>query len=255
MELVIHIKMDLALNNLQRLICHKTHQTKPNHLSFSTSFLSIYLSNSISVFLSFFFSLYTSVYFLISIYLSISVFFVSFLFLSFSVFFFLSIYESYSIFVFLSLILYVCLYLSLFSHFYLRLSFFLSFFLFSHFSISLFILTFGGRILSQQPDMIYSSWVDSGQSVTRNSSDQWGVTDSIVFFDKVPLKLTTSMFFTTIYPSVNAVVWSKKVRRSLDEVTEVMKRSMVSGYIKMEKIVFRNVTTFFLYIVCCVTRF
>ena len=22
--------MDLALNNLQRLICHKTHQTKPN---------------------------------------------------------------------------------------------------------------------------------------------------------------------------------------------------------------------------------
>ena len=24
------MKMDLALNNLQRLICHKTHQTKPN---------------------------------------------------------------------------------------------------------------------------------------------------------------------------------------------------------------------------------
>ena len=24
--------MDLALNNLQRLICHKTQQTKPNHL-------------------------------------------------------------------------------------------------------------------------------------------------------------------------------------------------------------------------------
>ena len=24
-------KMDLALNNLQRLICHKTQQTKPNH--------------------------------------------------------------------------------------------------------------------------------------------------------------------------------------------------------------------------------
>ena len=23
--------MDLALNNLQRLICHKTQQTKPNH--------------------------------------------------------------------------------------------------------------------------------------------------------------------------------------------------------------------------------
>ena len=30
MELVIYIKMDLALNNLQRLICHKTQQAKPN---------------------------------------------------------------------------------------------------------------------------------------------------------------------------------------------------------------------------------
>ena len=30
MELIICIKMDLALNNLQRLICHKTQQTKPN---------------------------------------------------------------------------------------------------------------------------------------------------------------------------------------------------------------------------------
>ena len=26
--------MDLALNNLQRLICHKTQQTKPNKYSF-----------------------------------------------------------------------------------------------------------------------------------------------------------------------------------------------------------------------------
>ena len=26
---IIYIKMDLALNNLQRLICHKTHETKP----------------------------------------------------------------------------------------------------------------------------------------------------------------------------------------------------------------------------------
>ena len=24
--------MDLALNNLQRLICHKTHQTKPKYI-------------------------------------------------------------------------------------------------------------------------------------------------------------------------------------------------------------------------------
>ena len=29
MEQIIYIKMDLALDNLQRLICHKTKQTKP----------------------------------------------------------------------------------------------------------------------------------------------------------------------------------------------------------------------------------
>ena len=29
MEQIIYIKMDLALNNVERLICHKTHQTKP----------------------------------------------------------------------------------------------------------------------------------------------------------------------------------------------------------------------------------
>ena len=29
MEQIIYIKMDLALNNLQRLMCHKTKQTKP----------------------------------------------------------------------------------------------------------------------------------------------------------------------------------------------------------------------------------
>ena len=29
--------MDLALNNLQRLICHKTQQTKPNKLDSTTS--------------------------------------------------------------------------------------------------------------------------------------------------------------------------------------------------------------------------
>ena len=30
-EQIIYIKMDLALNNLQKLICHKTKQTKSNH--------------------------------------------------------------------------------------------------------------------------------------------------------------------------------------------------------------------------------
>ena len=34
-EQIIYIKMDLALNNLQRLICHKTQQTKPNQTLFS----------------------------------------------------------------------------------------------------------------------------------------------------------------------------------------------------------------------------
>ena len=32
-ELIIYIKMDLALNNLQRLICHKTKPTKLNVLN------------------------------------------------------------------------------------------------------------------------------------------------------------------------------------------------------------------------------
>ena len=30
--------MDLALNNLQRLICHKTHQTKPNLVFYKDRF-------------------------------------------------------------------------------------------------------------------------------------------------------------------------------------------------------------------------
>ena len=33
--------MDLALNNLQRLICHKTKQTKPNQLFFVDCFLQL----------------------------------------------------------------------------------------------------------------------------------------------------------------------------------------------------------------------
>ena len=33
MKLIIYIKMDLALNNLQRLICRKTQQTKPNQIN------------------------------------------------------------------------------------------------------------------------------------------------------------------------------------------------------------------------------
>ncbi len=32
-ELIIYTKMDLVLNDLRRLICHKTQQTKPNRLA------------------------------------------------------------------------------------------------------------------------------------------------------------------------------------------------------------------------------
>ena len=31
-ELIIYIKMDLTLNNLQRLICHKIQPTKPKNI-------------------------------------------------------------------------------------------------------------------------------------------------------------------------------------------------------------------------------
>ena len=33
-ELTIRIKMDLVLNNLQRLICHKSQTTKPTFISY-----------------------------------------------------------------------------------------------------------------------------------------------------------------------------------------------------------------------------
>ena len=36
--------MDLALNNLQRLICHKTHQTKPNQIKII--FKQIYMTHT-----------------------------------------------------------------------------------------------------------------------------------------------------------------------------------------------------------------
>ena len=53
MELIIYLKMDLALNNLQRLICHKTQQTIPikwTHklLNFETNFF----NNISSIFFS-----------------------------------------------------------------------------------------------------------------------------------------------------------------------------------------------------------
>ena len=93
--------MDLALNNLQRLICHKTHQTKPNQSFFKIPF---------QFFLSFF--------------LSIVSFFLSF---------FLSFFPLYSFFLsFLPLcslhcVLYIAFFLSFFLSFHGVLSFFLSF--------------------------------------------------------------------------------------------------------------------------------
>ena len=40
--------MDLALNNLQRLICHKTKQTKPNYHRF-TSYIALYILPVVSL--------------------------------------------------------------------------------------------------------------------------------------------------------------------------------------------------------------
>ena len=56
-ELIIYIEMDLALNNLQRLICHKTkpNQTKPIYVSLSLLF-------GPSVCLSIYFFLFISIY-------------------------------------------------------------------------------------------------------------------------------------------------------------------------------------------------
>ena len=45
MELIIYIKMDLALNNLQRLICHKSRETKPNQLLRKYKHFCFYLEN------------------------------------------------------------------------------------------------------------------------------------------------------------------------------------------------------------------
>ena len=42
MEQIIYIKMDLVLNNLQRLICYKTQQTKPNQQIHATLVTKIY---------------------------------------------------------------------------------------------------------------------------------------------------------------------------------------------------------------------
>ena len=45
-EQIIYIKMDLALNNLQRLICHKTHQTKPLLYNIISSYFSLHGSEN-----------------------------------------------------------------------------------------------------------------------------------------------------------------------------------------------------------------
>ena len=45
--------MDLALNNLQMLICHKTQQTKPNHFQYVEA-KAFSGSNSINSFLTWF---------------------------------------------------------------------------------------------------------------------------------------------------------------------------------------------------------
>ena len=63
--------MDLALNNLQQLICHKTKETK-SYLSLSPS-VSVSVSVSLSVSLSLSLSLYIYIYIYIYIYVSVCV--------------------------------------------------------------------------------------------------------------------------------------------------------------------------------------
>ena len=73
--------MDLALNNLQKLICHKTKQTKPNILFLSLFFLFSFLFLfSFFLFLSFFlsFSSFSSLFLSLSPFLFLSMFLFSF---------------------------------------------------------------------------------------------------------------------------------------------------------------------------------
>ena len=70
-ELIVCIKIDLVLNNLQRLICHKTQPTKQPTTSRVTSFLPFIVSFLFShPFLSFSLSLSLSLYIYIYIYTS-----------------------------------------------------------------------------------------------------------------------------------------------------------------------------------------
>ena len=83
-------KMDLALNNLQKLICHKTQQTKP-YVSQSI-YLSIYLSLFLSIHL----------WLCLSLFICISIYFFPFIYLSLFISFYQSIHLSNYVYVYLS---------------------------------------------------------------------------------------------------------------------------------------------------------
>ena len=67
-ELIIFIKMDLALNNLQRLICHKIQPTQPNPTQPQTMCLQIiYIHTYIYIYI------YIHIYIYICIYICVCV--------------------------------------------------------------------------------------------------------------------------------------------------------------------------------------
>ena len=55
--MIICMKIDLALNNLQRLICHKTQTTKPNYSHYNKNLIIIVaLLNQITIKIHFYYS-------------------------------------------------------------------------------------------------------------------------------------------------------------------------------------------------------
>ena len=75
-------------------------------------------------------------------------------------------------------------------------------------------------------------WVNPDQLVTSNVTDQWGATARIILLGTTLFRLVMLLFFITIHPYDHIVFWSQKVRRLLDEVTEVIDRLTASVYIK-----------------------
>ena len=81
--------------------------------------------------------------------------------------------------------------------------------------------------------MMQPCWVKPGQLALSNVTDQLGTTTGIVLFGIALLELTVSVLFMTIHPSAYVVFWSQKVRKSLDDVTDMMNKLTASGNVKI----------------------